>query len=342
MKKILILGVNGFIGSGMVEQILSQTDWEIFGMDLDDSKIKDFLSHPNFTFVKGNMLDEDEWIENHIKLCDVVFPLVAVANPALYVTDPLHVYQLDYEANVDIVKLCVKHNKHLVFPSTSEVYGMSTDIPFDEYSSKLVTGPINKQRWIYSCSKQLLDRVIHAYGLQKGLNYTLFRPFNWIGPKQDNLKSSKNGSARVLVQFITNIRDGKPLQLVDGGMQKRCFTYIDDGIQGLIEIIKQSDKSFQEIFNFGNPLNEFTIKELAELTIEAMKKYPKYKENAMSTEIIETNSENYYGKGYQDVDRRVPSINNAKQKLNWAPKVDMLEALQRTLDFHFLEEEQKN
>ena len=73
-----------------------------------------------------------------------------------------------------------------------------------------------------------------------------------------------------------------------------------------------------------------------------MKKYPKYKENAMSTEIIETNSENYYGKGYQDVDRRVPSINNAKQKLNWAPKVDMLEALQRTLDFHFLEEEQKN
>lgn len=336
--KLLVLGVNGFIGSSMVEKILSETNWEIYGMDLSDHKITEFLGHPRLHFVKGNVLENTAWIEEHIQKCDVVFPLVAVANPALYVSDPLFVYKLDYESNIDIVKLCVKHKKHLVFPSTSEVYGMSKDIPFDEETSALVTGPINKPRWIYSCSKQLLDRVIHAYGMQEGLSYTLFRPFNWIGPKQDEIKSSKKGSARVLAQFVSNIIDGKDLQLVDGGTQQRCFTYIDDGIDALIQIVKKRDKeAYQRIFNIGNPDNEYSIKELAELTLQAMKRYPEYRARAENTRIIATTAGDYYGAGYQDVDRRVPSIENAKRYLNWEPKVSMQDALRRTFDYHLLQ-----
>ncbi|WP_119344618.1 bifunctional UDP-4-keto-pentose/UDP-xylose synthase [Facilibium subflavum] len=333
--KLLVLGVNGFIGSAMVEKILQETDWEIYGMDIADHKIKAFLDHPRLHFVKDDVLKRNDWVEAHIQKCDVVFPLVAVANPALYVSNPLFVYQLDFESNIDIVKLCVKHKKHLVFPSTSEVYGMSTDIPFDEETSALVTGPINKPRWIYSCSKQLLDRVIHAYGLQEGLNYTLFRPFNWIGPKQDEIKSSADGSARVLVQFVSNIIDAKDLKLVDGGSQRRCFTYIDDGIDALIEIVKRRDgQANKRIFNIGNPDNEHSIKELAEMVIKTMNRYPKYVDNAKKTQIITTSSGEYYGKGYQDVQRRVPSIENAKKYLNWSPKVTMQDALIQTLDYH--------
>lgn len=212
---------------------------------------------------------------------------------------------------------------------------MSKDIPFDEETSSLVTGPINKQRWIYSCVKQLLDRVIYAYGMQENLNYTLFRPFNWIGPKQDEIKSSQKGSARVLAQFVSNIIDGKDLQLVDGGNQRRCFTYIDDGIDALIKIVKKrNNEAHRRIFNIGNPDNEYSIKVLAEMTIEAMKRYPEYKALAASVKITATTAGNYYGNGYQDVERRVPSIKNARKYLDWSPKVSMEEALQRTLDYH--------
>ena len=115
------------------------------------------------------------------------FRLVAVATPATYVQNPLRVFELDFEANLAVIRLCVKYGKRVIFPSTSEVYGMSQDTEFDEEATHFVLGPTQKQRWIYSCSKQLLDRVIYAYGEQDKLPYTLFRPFNWIGAKQDDI-----------------------------------------------------------------------------------------------------------------------------------------------------------
>ena len=102
-------------------------------------------------------------------------------------------------------------------------------------------GPINKPRWIYSCAKQLMDRVIHAYGKQEGLDYTLFRPFNWIGAGLDSINTAKEGSSRVITQFLGHIVRGEPIKLVDGGTQKRAFTYIDDGIAALMKIIANRD-----------------------------------------------------------------------------------------------------
>ena len=105
-KKILILGVNGFIGSSLAWKILNKTDWEVTGVDLGDNKIAHCLGMPNFKFHKKNVLTETEWIEGAVKNCDVVLPLVAIATPAMYVSDPLRVYNLDYESNIAIVKLC--------------------------------------------------------------------------------------------------------------------------------------------------------------------------------------------------------------------------------------------
>jgi len=223
----------------------------------------------------------------------------------------------------------------VIFPSTSEVYGMSTDKEFDEETSNLVLGPINKMRWIYACSKQLLDRVISAYGQQHGLHYTLFRPFNWIGPKLDNILEPKEGSSRVLTQFIGNIMRGQEIRLVDGGAQRRSFTYIDDGIDALLRIIENREGCAEgRIFNLGNPANDVSVKELAETLVALVRTYPAYASLADQTKLVTVSSKDYYGKGYQDVLTRVPSIRNAEQYLGWKPTTDLKTALLKTLDYH--------
>src|SRR5947209_8096669 len=213
--KVLILGVNGFIGNALTHRITTTTDWHVYGMDLSSSKLEHSLGHPQFHFLEGDITINKEWIEYHVKKCDVVLPLVAIATPSTYVKQPLRVFELDFEANLPIVRQCVQYKKHLVFPSTSEVYGMCHDEEFDPDNSELICGPINKPRWIYSCAKQLMDRVIHAYGMEAGLNYTLFRPFNWIGGGLDNINTPKEGSSRVITQFLGHILRGEPIQLVD-------------------------------------------------------------------------------------------------------------------------------
>ncbi|HVY79923.1 MAG TPA: bifunctional UDP-4-keto-pentose/UDP-xylose synthase, partial [Steroidobacteraceae bacterium] len=252
--KVVVLGANGFIGSALTAAILRSRPWEVYGIDLSDHKLRDLPSSPRFHFVEGDISINREWVEYHIKKCDVVLPLVAIANPAQYVTDPLRVFELDFEANLAVVRQCVKYKKRLIFPSTSEVYGMSPDAVLDEESSPLVYGPIHKQRWIYAASKQLLDRVIYGYGVHHGLDYTLIRPFNFIGPNLDSIDEPKEGSSRVFTQFLSNILHRLPIKLVDGGEQKRSFTYIDDAIDCILRIIENAQgAATRRIFNIGNP-----------------------------------------------------------------------------------------
>ena len=203
--------------------------------------------------------------------------------------------------------------------------------------ARLVVGPINKQRWIYSVSKQLLDRVIWAYGFQHGLRFTLFRPFNWIGPKLDDLtlEPEKEGSSRVVTQFISSLIHGEAIRLVDGGEQKRCFTYVDDGIDGLMKIIENKDDVCNgEIFNLGNPRNEATIRKLAHKLRDIYVGWSANGQERKAAEIIEVSSREFYGKGYQDINRRVPSIDKARRILGWEPKVDLDTALARTIAYY--------
>ena len=333
--RVLILGANGFIGSSLTRAILKQKDWEVYGMDVGDHKLGDCLGNPRFTFVEGDITISREWIEYHVKKCDAVIPLVAIANPVQYVKDPLRVFELDFEANLQVVRLCAKYRKRIIFPSTSEVYGMCPDKELDEQESPLVYGPIERQRWIYASSKQLLDRVIYAYGVRDGVDYTLFRPFNWIGPKLDNVFEPKEGSSRLFTQFISNVIFKKPLQLVDGGRQSRSFTFIDDGVDALLRIIEnKGGKASQQIFNIGNPGNNVSVIELSRLIIEAFKEYPEYAEHAAQATTAVVPSGKYFGKYYQDIQKRVPSISRIRTRLGWKPKVDLRSAIRLTLDYH--------
>jgi nucleoside-diphosphate-sugar epimerase len=333
--KVLILGANGFIGSSLTHAILKKTDWEVYGMDVGDHKLGHCLGHARFKFVEGDVMINREWIEYHVKKCDAVLPLVAIANPIQYVKDPLRVFELDFESNLAVVRQCVKYKKRIIFPSTSEVYGMSPDRELDEATSPLVYGPIDKQRWIYACSKQLLDRVIYAYGVRDGIDYTLFRPFNWIGPKLDNVFEAKEGSSRLFTQFISNVIFRKPIQLVDGGKQTRSFTFIDDGVDALLRIIaNQGGRASRQIFNLGNPANEVSVARLARLIVAAFRHYPDYREHAAAATIVAVPSGRYFGKYYQDIQKRVPSIAHARRQLGWRPKVDLDTAIRLTLDYH--------
>jgi len=333
MKKLCILGVNGFIGHHLSQRILAHTGWEVFGMDMSSDRVSDLMDNPRFHFFEGDITINKEWIEYHVRKCDVVLPLVAIATPATYVREPLKVFELDFEANLPIVRSCVKYGKRILFPSTSEVYGMSRDERFDPYTSELVLGPIDKQRWIYSCSKQLMDRVIWAYGSMGQLDFTLFRPFNWIGAGLDSIHTAKEGSSRVITQFLGHIVRGEPIKLVDGGAQKRAFTYIDDGISALMKIIENKDGvASGQIYNIGNPDNNFSVRELAGMMLELAKSYPEYRDNGARVKLQDVSSGDYYGKGYQDVQNRVPAIENTMKDLGWAPKVDMKTALRHIFD----------
>lgn len=331
-KRILILGINGFIGSHLTEAILNQTDWDIVGLDLSSHKITEFLGDPRLHFHQANMLESYEWIEEEIKKADVVLPLVAIANPQTYVSDPLKVFELDFEANLPIVRMCVKHHTRLIFPSTSEVYGMSPESEFKEYDSNIVLGPVTTPRWIYSTCKQLMDRVIVAYGEKEGLQYTLFRPFNWYGPKLDELNQSGGQKSRVLTAFISQILNGENLVMVDGGAQRRSFTYITDGIDALLRIIENKNNAAdQRIFNIGNPSQDFSIRQLGEMLLDAARDNPALAGKTDKVALVDKSSGEHYGQGYQDVKSRVPSIMEARTHLNWEPKVTLKEGLARTL-----------
>lgn len=337
MKKVLILGVNGFIGHHLSQRILETTDWHVYGMDMMTDRITDLLENEAYKsrmhFFEGDITINKEWVEYHVKKCDVILPLVAIATPSTYVKQPLRVFELDFEANLPIVRSAARYNKHLVFPSTSEVYGMCHDEEFDPDQSELICGPINKPRWIYSCAKQLMDRVIWGYGMEQGLNFTLFRPFNWIGAGLDSIHTPKEGSSRVLTQFFGHIVRGEPISLVDGGHQKRAFTYVDDGIDALIRIIANKDGiASGKIYNIGNPDNNYSIRELAHMMLSLAAEYPEYAESAKKVQLVETSSEAYYGKGYQDVQNRVPKITNTCEELNWKPTTSMDETLRRIFD----------
>jgi len=248
------------------------------------------------------------------------------------------VFELDFEENLRVVRYCVKYGKRIIFPSTSEVYGMCEDKEFDENNSRLVLGPIRMQRWIYSCSKQLLDRVIWAYGQQEGLRFTLMRPFNWIGPRLDSLASARIGSSRAITQLILNLVEGTPIQLIDGGNQKRCFTDVADGVECLYRIIENKGGVCDgQIINIGNPDNEVSIRKLAEMLVAKFQQHPLRSTFPPFVGFREVESMSYYGAGYQDMQHRKPNIGNAWRLLNWKPTVGLEQSVEQTLDF-FLRE----
>lgn len=333
--RILITGINGFIGSHLTEFALKQTDWEIVGFDLYNDNVAGLLGDKRLSFKKGDIFEDTDWLEEQVRRCDVVLPLAGIAKPAYYLKKPIWTFELDFEQNLKIVRMCAEHGARLVFPSTSETYGLSGDGELHEDETPLITGPINKMRWVYSCSKQMMDRVIFAYGQERGLNFSIFRPFNWVGPRLDSFKDAEEHCARSFTQIIYDILYRGSVALVDGGANRRSFTWIGDAIEGLSELIYDRDNRAKgQIFNIGCPDNNYSIKELAETIIDEMKGFPLFRERAERAVLVSVPSDSYYSSSYEDMKNRIPSIEKMNRLLGWRPKTEMRECIRLTLAWY--------
>ncbi|MEO8324594.1 MAG: bifunctional UDP-4-keto-pentose/UDP-xylose synthase [Nitrospirota bacterium] len=346
--KVLNLGGGGFVGSHLTARLLKEGH-SVIVVDQDHDKIQEWMGNQQLTVIKEDIKKPDWGMKELVQESDVVIDLIAYANPGLYVKIPLEVFQLNFVENLKIAESCVQLKKRLIQFSTCEVYGKTAasisngglknpydpiHASFSEDSSDFVLGPVGKHRWIYASAKQLLERVLHAYGIERDFNYTIVRPFNFIGPKIDFLPSNFPGIPRVFSFFMDALLNGTPMKLVDGGNSRRCYTYIDDAIDAIYQIVRNPhgvcDK---QIFNIGSPDNEISIRDLAELMrVIYFNKFGNPGEPL--SDIIEVSSEEFYGKGYEDSDRRIPDINKARNLLGWEPQWKLADLLTATMEYY--------
>jgi UDP-apiose/xylose synthase len=348
---VLTLGAAGFIGSHLTQRLLKEGH-AVTAVDIDAEKVTDFLDHPNLTFLQQDIRSHKWDLDGLVCDADLVIDLIAYANPGLYIRIPLEVFRLNFTENLKIAESCVRHGKRLIQFSTCEVYGRTAaslknakvsdpedpiHATFSEDSSEYILGPVSKHRWIYSCAKQLLERVLHAYGLEQDFNYTIIRPFNFIGPKIDFLPHEKAGTPRVFSFFMDALLNGTPMKLVNGGVNRRCYTYIDDAIECSYRIVRNPGGICnRQIFNIGSPQNEVSIRKMAEVMREIFA--AKFRDPGIPlSEIISVSGEEFYGEGYDDSDRRIPDITKASTLLGWKPVWNTRDTLETTMNYYVSE-----
>jgi len=350
--KILNLGCSGFVGSHITERLLAEGH-TVIGVDVYRDKIEEFIDHKNLVFVEEDIRSQRLNLDELVETSDVVIDLIAYANPGLYVRIPLEVFRLNFTENLKIAEACVRHKKRLIQFSSCEVYGKTVvnvvkdelsnpEDPcyalFSEDKSDFILGHVGKHRWIYACAKQLLERVIHAYGIEHGFQYTIIRPFNFIGPKIDYLLDETDGIPRVFSFFMDALISGTQMKLVNGGHHRRCYTYIDDAIECIYRIVDNPNNVCdQQIFNIGTPENEISMRELAVMMREVYAAKLLSPSSPPLPEIVEVSAEDFYGDGYEDSDRRIPDIAKAHSLLGWKPKWNLRDMLEITMRYYVTE-----
>jgi UDP-apiose/xylose synthase len=328
---IAILGAGGFIGSHMVEHLLQAGRYTILGIDVASDKLEG-IAGPAFTFHEADVRRAPALLEQVIREADVVVDLIAYANPSIYVTDPLEVFELNFVLNLEIAKLCITHRKRLIQYSSAEVYGKASEgVAYTEDTSDGVLGPVHKQRWIYATGKMLLERVLYAHGAAGNLESTIIRPFNFIGSRIDYLvPANAIGGPRVFPHFISALLTGGPLRLVDGGHVRRAFMHISDANRAFQAILEQPELTRNRIFNVGNPENDLTIRDVAHLMIEL---YEELTGERPTSELVEISGEEFYGAGYEDSSRLPPDVAKLRS-LGWAPQHDIRSTFRDAMAFY--------
>ncbi|CAI5462623.1 unnamed protein product [Closterium sp. Yama58-4] len=353
--RMCIIGAAGFIGSHLCEALMWETNHVVVAVDMYNDKIEHLLgdSHPwsgRMEFHQFN-ISNDPRLEGIIKSCDLTINLAAICTPADYNTRPLDTIYSNFVDALPVAKFCSDFKRRLIHFSTCEVYGKTVGafLPPDsimrndpqyyvlkEDETPCIFGPVQKQRWSYACAKQLIERVIYAEGAENDLKFTIVRPFNWIGPRMDfipGIDGPKDGVPRVLACFSNQLLRGEPLKLVDGGKSQRTFVYIKDAIRAVMLMIENPERANGHIFNVGNPKNEASVRELATMMTRIYCKVSKQAEPATPT--VDVTSSDFYGKGYDDSDRRIPDMTLIQQQLGWEPETSLEELLDVTLTYQY-------
>ncbi len=310
--KYLITGGKGFLGSHLTEKLLKEGH-EIISFDMMNPKeLEYFNDWENYHSVTDTIMNKPV-LDRLIDTSDAVVHLAAIAEPEQYVKFPRKTIEINLRASLNILDRLIGTKKLFFYSSTSEIYGKNKIQPFNENSDR-VLGSTSINRWSYSSSKAMIEHYCRALDSENLIKFVGIRIFNCYGPR---LKG------RVLSKFIDLIKKNEPLVVHGDGNQKRCYTYVDDVVDGIYGLIN-SPKNYGDFYNIGNPNDEYSVNELIDilLNIVGKKNYP-----------IKNVSRNIYGKSYEDTDRRVPDIKKIFDAINWMPKTKIEDGIKQTLKY---------
>ena len=315
--RVLITGGAGFIGSHLADAYL-QRDCEVYVIDdLSTGKIE------NIQHLKGNKRFHYtiESVHNQpvtaelVDQCDVIFHLAAAVGVKLIVESPVRTIETNVRGTEVVLALANKKKKKVLIASTSEVYGLSSDVPFRE-DGNLVMGATTKGRWSYACSKAIDEFLALAYWREKKLPTIVVRLFNTVGPRQ----TGQYGM--VIPTFVKQALAGRPITVYGDGKQSRCFGYVGDVVGALIGLMDKDD-AVGQVFNIGSN-QEITILDLAR----------RVKELTQSTsEIVFVPYDEAYEEGFEDMPRRVPDITKVGDLVGFSPKMDLNGILRSVIDY---------
>jgi UDP-glucose 4-epimerase len=301
--KILITGGAGFIGSHLAERCLD-AGWKVAIIDdLSTGSFENIAalkSAPRFSYTIESIFNVPV-VSELVDSADVVVHLAAAVGVRLIVESPVRTIETNVHGTEVVLRAAAKKAKRVILASTSEVYGKSTEIPFRE-SASLVLGATTRSRWSYACSKALDEFLGLAYWNEKRVPITIVRLFNTVGPRQTDQYGM------VLPTLVRQALAGKPLTVFGSGDQQRCFAYVGDVVEALMRVIR-SGKLAGEVINIGNDV-EISISALAHLV---------RKMTGANVEIRYVPYEEAYGPGFEDMPRRVPSVEKLERLTGYRP-----------------------
>ena len=316
--RVLITGGAGFIGSHLSDAYVERGD-EVFCIDDLSTGSIDNIAH-----LKGHAryhysidtVHNQPVVAELIDQCDVVFHLAAAVGVKLIVESPVRTIETNVKGTEVVLSQANKKKKKVLLASTSEVYGLSNDVPFRE-DGNLVMGATTKGRWSYACSKAIDEFLALAYWREKKLPTVVVRLFNTVGPRQ----TGQYGM--VIPTFVKQALSGRPITVFGTGEQTRCFGFVRDVVGALINLMER-DEAVGEVFNVGSN-EEVTIMELAR----------RVKELAGSkSEIVTVPYDEAYEEGFEDMPRRVPDISKVGALTGFRPTVTLDQILQSVIEYY--------
>ena len=316
--RVLITGGAGFIGSHLADAYLQRGDEVTVIDDLSTGtidNIQHLKSNPKFHYTIDSVHNQPVTAEL-VDQCDVVVHLAAAVGVKLIVESPVRTIETNVRGTEVVLALANKKQKRVLIASTSEVYGLSADVPFKE-DGNLVMGATTKGRWSYACSKAIDEFLALAYWREKKLPTTIVRLFNTVGPRQ----TGRYGM--VIPTFVKQALAGRPITVYGDGKQTRCFGYVGDVVGALIKLMDTTE-SIGQVFNIGST-EEISILQLAE----------KVKELTQSTsEIVFVPYDDAYEEGFEDMPRRVPDTTKINQLVGFKPEMTLDGILETVISFH--------
>ena len=305
--KILITGGAGFVGSHLAERCLA-LGWHVSIIDdLSTGAMENIVhlkANPRFSYVIDTIFNKN-LVSELVDGADIVYHLAAAVGVRLIVDSPVRTIETNVHGTEIVLNAVARKQKRVIIASTSEVYGKSTKVPFCE-DDDLVMGPTVRGRWSYACSKALDEFLGLAYYHEKQVPVTVVRLFNTVGPRQ----SGRYGM--VLPTFVRQALVNAPITVYGNGQQSRCFGSVKDVVEAFVRIAQSSDV-IGEVLNIGND-SEITMTALAETVRER---------TGSTSEIVYVPYDQAYGPGFEDMFRRVPSLEKLQRLIGFRPTVPL-------------------